>query len=46
MRSRTARSSPVTFMLDRPKSERATKPMLQMKKLDIARLQKAYDGVA
>ena len=28
------------------KSERAMKAMLQMKKLDIAALQKAYDGVA
>src|SRR3954470_24110861 len=28
-----------------PKSERAMKAMLQMKKLDLAALQKAYDGV-
>jgi hypothetical protein len=28
------------------KSERAMKPRMRMKKLDIAALQKAYDGVA
>jgi predicted 3-demethylubiquinone-9 3-methyltransferase (glyoxalase superfamily) len=34
------------FSPDREKADRAMQAMLQMKKLDIAQMQKAYDGLA
>ena len=34
------------FSPDKEKSDRAMQAMLQMKKLDIAQMQKAYDGIA